>query len=236
MRKFFSLIFISLCTLAFSQAIAVADLLQAFEDNKVGAEAKYGSSPISVAGVIKSVGFDIMGVPYISITETGGDFEIIPAQFMFLKSDVPKLLGLAKGEKITVKGIFSSDMMSIVFKDSAIVEYLPSKATINHQKTISTQDLLALFEQNAIGADAAFRGKTVTVSGYVFNIDKDIVSKTPYIKISGENSEYSITGIRCLFPKGESVVSKIAKGTQVTLTGTVGKYLLDLELNDCSVK
>jgi len=228
-------LFLSVTSL-FAQTVNVVDLLNAFDANKVGAEAKYGASPVTVKGVIKAISFDMLGNPYVAITETGGDMEFISAQFVFQKTEIGKLIGLAKGNEITLKGKFDSDIMSIIFKGSSIIQYTASLETIKFQRTIDAVSLYALYQTNAVGADAAFRGKEVVIKGLVVGIDKDIISKAPYIKLSGDGSEYVPIGVRCLFPKGESVVSKIEKGSTLTVIGTIGSYLIDIELNNCKLQ
>jgi hypothetical protein len=230
------LLFLLLGTILSAETIDVSDLLSAFDTNKVSAQAKYGKAPVTVKGIIYAVGLDVMGNPYVAISPTGGDMEMINARFFFQKSEAGKLVGLAKGSEITLRGKFDSNIMTIDFKGSSIVENTVAADPIKFQKEISALELFELYKKNTVGTDAVFRGKTITVTGAVVSIDTDIVSKAPYFIIGGTGSEYVPLGVRCLFPKGESIVANINKGDEVKVAGTLGTYLMNVDLTKCTIK
>lgn len=112
-----------------SQAIApvssviLVSAIQLFKDykaNKVSADLTYRGKSLLVNGVIDSIHKNITNAPYLAISG-GGPSKMVRAHF--LKSELPRLSGLKRGQKITVACTGDSMLTgSPVLKGCAISE------------------------------------------------------------------------------------------------------------------
>lgn len=104
-------------------SVMMVSAIQLFKDykaNKVSADLNYRGKSLLVNGVIDSINKNITNAPYLAISG-GGPSKMVRAHFP--KSELPKLSGLKRGQKITVACIGDSMLTgSPVLKGCAISE------------------------------------------------------------------------------------------------------------------
>lgn len=92
------------------------------------------------------------------------------------------------------------------------------------------------YQDNAIGADAKYKGKILQLTGLVDDINREIAGN-PYITFR-IGDQYSFKNIRITFKKSEEEkISRLAKGQSVTIKGKCTGLLLTttVALNDCEI-
>jgi hypothetical protein len=100
---------------------------------------------------------------------------------------------------------------------------------------ITAEELYAAYEANQVAADAQYKDKILKVTGVINSIGKDILD-TPYVVITG-GGEYEVWGVQCMFgKKDESELAQLTKGQIVTIQGKCSGYLINVLLDDCSLK
>jgi putative nucleic acid binding protein len=87
--------------------------------------------------------------------------------------------------------------------------------------------------ERCLGADAAYKGKRVRITGgIVDDIKKDILDQ-PYVTI-GTGLLFEIPQVQCTL-SGEQVATaaRLNKGDRVTVTGEVSGLLMNVQMKDC---
>jgi hypothetical protein len=79
--------------------VTVAELVRAYDENTVAADAKFKDKEFQVSGTIDDINTDIIGNPYVTLR--GGN-ELMPPQFGFDKGSNEALAKLKKGMKVTM--------------------------------------------------------------------------------------------------------------------------------------
>lgn len=96
---------------------------------------------------------------------------------------------------------------------------------------ISAEQLLSAYEANGVAADNAYKDKSLSVTGTISSIGKDITD-TPYICL-GENSKT----VQCMFPNSSQALANLQKGQVVTIVGMCqGDEIIGVLLGDCSLR
>lgn len=97
---------------------------------------------------------------------------------------------------------------------------------------ISAAELYKEFDNNAIGAEAAYEGKTVQVKGTIESIDKDFLG-APYVVLQAD--EYGFTGVQCYFSREDTgSLADLRTGQKVSIKGTCGDLSITYVLvRDC---
>lgn len=98
-------------------SVPAQQLLQEYASNELRANKTYEDKLIQVTGVIKSIGEDILGDPYVSI---GQGPALSSVQCFFDKSDIDRLTSLQPGQNITITGRCSGKMMNVLVKDCTL--------------------------------------------------------------------------------------------------------------------
>lgn len=92
------------------------------------------------------------------------------------------------------------------------------------------------YQENAIAADAKYKGKILKLTGPVDDINREIAGN-PYITFK-VGDQYSFKNVRITFKKAEEQkVSTLKKGQSVTIKGKCTGLLLTttVSLNDCEI-
>lgn len=100
--------------------------------------------------------------------------------------------------------------------------------------SISAVDLYNQFDNNAVAAEAAYKGKTVQVTGVIDSIDKDIWG-SPYVSLRAD--EYGWSSITCYF-SGEHLdsLASLSSGKTVIIRGTCDdKGIMSVSVKDCTI-
>lgn len=105
-------------------------------------------------------------------------------------------------------------------------------AAVRAEPPIETtvSEISRAYTANPIAADARFRGKTIVITGRIYDIDREIMGH-PYVILGNHD-------VQCVFRKSsESEVTTLAKGRDVTILGTVkGTGLMKTVLiDDCQL-
>lgn len=91
------------------------------------------------------------------------------------------------------------------------------------------------YQDNAIGADAKYKGKLLKLTGEIEDINREIAGN-PYVTFQA--GDYSFYNVRLTFKKSEEEkISTLAKGQQITIKGECAGLLLTstVSLNDCEI-
>lgn len=100
--------------------------------------------------------------------------------------------------------------------------------------SISAVDLYNQFDNNAISAKSAYKGKTIQVNGSIGSIDESVWG-TPYVRLNAD--EYGWTSVTCYF-SSDSVdsLAGLSTGQTVTIKGTCGEMgFADVDVKNCTL-
>lgn len=104
-------------------------------------------------------------------------------------------------------------------------------AAASAEKITATQ-LYAAYDQNAIAADAAYKDKTLEVSGTIGTIGKDILDDM-YVALNTSNI---IGSVQCMLKDSEfSKAVNLREGQQITVVGRNSGKLVNIILRDCTI-
>lgn len=101
-------------------AVSAQDLLDAYENNEVSADAQYKDKLLSVTGVISDIGV-VLDQTYVCING-GGDFDFLSVQcYVPDETEISeKVAALSKGETVTITGTCSGQSLNVELKDCTI--------------------------------------------------------------------------------------------------------------------
>lgn len=101
---------------------------------------------------------------------------------------------------------------------------------------ISAHDLWVAYDENEVKADDLYKKKTISVTGTVFEIGKDIVTGTPFIALKAGDS-LGIYSIQCFFQDSDEhdKIAAVKDGDKVTITGKCEGKALNVLLRNCSL-
>ncbi len=101
--------------------IAAVKLSEEYKANEVAADSKYKGKILEISGIVDSIGKDILNVPYIALKSY--EYAVIDkVQCMFSKNDESKLIDVAQGQQITLRGEVSGKMGNILVNGCQIVK------------------------------------------------------------------------------------------------------------------
>jgi len=108
--------------------------------------------------------------------------------------------------------------------------------------SVSAKELYQAYDDNAVRADAMYKGKVLRVSGRVTDIGRDILG-TPYIHLAGGKGcwfkgDYIGWGVQCFFENEDAQrLLHVSKGNYITLIGMcLGKSIgPDVVLVKCKI-
>jgi hypothetical protein len=86
-----------------SQPLSAHVLYQAFQDSKATAESTYKGKWVTVTGIFDSVGPDMLGTPYLILTD-GGINAVWEVQCEMSSNNTVPLSHISKGQTVTVYG------------------------------------------------------------------------------------------------------------------------------------
>lgn len=93
------------------------------------------------------------------------------------------------------------------------------------------EQLIQVYEENAVNADKQVKGKLLAVRGDVQSIGKDIMNK-PYVTLKGGTSR--LRSVQCMFSKNdEAALAPLRQGDTVTIAGTCSGKMMNVILHDC---
>jgi sRNA-binding protein len=100
---------------------------------------------------------------------------------------------------------------------------------------VDLRTLLADYADNEIRADAKYKGRSVSVTGVVGDVKKDVFN-SPYV-IVGTGLEFEVTTVQCsLMTSAVDRAAGLHKGDSVTARGTVNGLFFNIQLKDCEIR
>ena len=96
--------------------VTAAELFRDYEANEVAADEKYKGKMIGVQGTVKSIGKDIVGSMYITLS-TEERYGIMSVQCMFDDEFKNQLAQLKKGQNVMVSGRLDGKMGNVILSD-----------------------------------------------------------------------------------------------------------------------
>lgn len=218
-----------------SSAISISsrDLYKAYDDNAVAADLKYKGKLLKVTGKVESIDTDIMDEIYVSL-EGDGYFGTVTCYFS--DAHASAAAGLSKGSTITIQGTCDGHFIGPNLKDCSIEGAKPSSnssTSSSAPSNISAKDLFKEYDENAVAADLKFKGKTLTVTGTVEDIDTDIMDDI-YVSLEGDG--YFGT-VQCYI--SDSAINEVAslkKGSTVKIRGTCDGHFMGPILKNCTIE
>lgn len=102
-----------------AQEVTAADLAQAYSDNEVAAQQRFGDRPLVVTGTIEAVELDIMDEPVVRL-RTGQDFRFVSASFE--DDQAQATAALSKGQQVRLLCDDVSEVASTPLLDDCVVQ------------------------------------------------------------------------------------------------------------------
>lgn len=94
-----------------------------FENNSIGAKAKYANKLVRVSGKAGSIDEDLFGNPYILIYDITDQYEVNGVQCFVGRNNTETLLSASKGDKVSVQGTISDDfILNVLMNDCSLVQ------------------------------------------------------------------------------------------------------------------
>jgi len=98
---------------------------------------------------------------------------------------------------------------------------------------ITAPVLISEYEANEIAADQQYKGKTLTVTGQVDHVGKDIIDSM-YVTLKGRK-EFGIVRAQCFFDDSWATrLSYLREGDTITIMGRCDGKFGNVLLKDCS--
>ncbi|WP_298539482.1 hypothetical protein [uncultured Aquimarina sp.] len=116
-------------------------------------------------------------------------------------------------------------------KDSLLAIEKTKEIEIRKNQTISSRNLIAIYEKNEVSADNDFKNKTFYVEGRIDDIGKDFLDN---IYITPKGASNNFRNVQC-FIDDPTVVSKLQKGQFVTVYGKCNGLMMNVLMKDCEI-
>lgn len=101
-------------------AVSAGELLTAYKENEVAADAKYKGKWVEVSGVVGSIKKGIMDSVYVTVEEPGSRYTFQSVQCHLIESETAKAAALAKGSRIKIRGKVDGLMMNVQVRQATI--------------------------------------------------------------------------------------------------------------------
>lgn len=101
--------------------VDAGDLVAAYDANEIAGDQKYKGKEFVIIGVVQSVGKDIIGTPYVTLSGNGGEsYKTVHASFPRNSDTI--LATLAKGDKIHMRCHVRGKLMGPLADECAVVK------------------------------------------------------------------------------------------------------------------
>ncbi len=101
--------------------VSAKQMMDGYESNELRANQLYEGRVVSVSGVVDSVGEDLMGDPYVLLTD-GSEFTFTGVQCFFGDSHRDELARLSKGDRVTLRGQGEGYLMNALVRGCRLAE------------------------------------------------------------------------------------------------------------------
>ena len=229
-------------------SVSATDLMQAYEDNQIAADAMYKGKTLIVKGTINKM---VSGEQPSVLFDTNN--LVWGVQCYFSSGSESSLASLRTGQTVFIKGKCNGRRYNagVTLQDCSIVsapsETSPSPANENAENetnrsvpteqpqakiAVTSVNLMQAYEDNQIAADAKYKGKTLVVRG---TINKMVSGSPPSVLLDTNNIAW---GVQCVFSsESASSLASLRTGQTVVIEGTCNgrRYSASVVLQDCSL-
>lgn len=128
--------------------------------------------------------------------------------------------------------------IGILFGDNSLEPSASRQPQKENEKVetieISATDLWAAYDENEVNADNLYKNKTLSVTGTVFEIGKDVITDAPFILLKS-GDPYGIYSIQCYVASSseQEKLANVRDGDVVTITGKCTGKTLNVILTSC---
>ena len=224
------------------QAIKVSaeDLREAYEQNEVAAEKKYGDQLVEVTGIVNNVGTDILNNVYVTLS-TGEYLKSIQCYFE-ADDEIDKVATLVEGQEVTILGTCNGLSLTNVTVKECSFASISSPGVGNSQTStepgnniieITAADLFAAYSENEVAANGKYKDKKLQITGTINHIGTDILDRV-YITLEAGEMLYSV---QCYFVDSDEAakVAELRKGDTITLIGVCEGMSLNVMVRQCEI-
>ena len=104
-----------------SVQISAPDLVAAYQENEVSADAEYKDKVVEVTGFVGSVGKDVIDDVYVTVND-GGEYTIISVQCYFEdEAQIAKTAELSEGDEVSIIGTCDGQAgVNVILRDCII--------------------------------------------------------------------------------------------------------------------
>ncbi len=125
--------------------------------------------------------------------------------------------------------------LSQLEKEGAVVmekkELEDARETAAQSFALDAEQLVSAYEANEVAADRTYRGRTITVSGRIRDIAKDL-GDNMYVTLEGPGD--SFRAVQCTFSaRHEGTLAELSQGEYVRLVGHCEGLMANVQLEDC---
>lgn len=118
--------------------ITAEELYQAYEENEVAADRKYGGQLVEITGEVDNIGTDMIGRVYITFP-TGQTLKSVQCYFEDEEA-IDGVASIVKGQTITVVGTCDGFTLNVSVKDCAITDFAPEDSNAQTSSTPDNQE------------------------------------------------------------------------------------------------
>jgi hypothetical protein len=98
---------------------------------------------------------------------------------------------------------------------------------------VSTLQLSSDYKNNGVAADEKYKDKTITVTGVVCGIDRDVF-KEIYVKLDEDGDAFGT--VQCYFSEDHAKqASKLVKGQKISIKGKCEGQIISVMLKGCQI-
>jgi hypothetical protein len=127
-------VFVAACQALYSSAVANAPppptvtpievtaqaLGEAYHDNEIAAQARYGGQYLIVSGIVDTVGYDIFDDPYIIVRGHGNRLDADEIRATLAEHQLGKAAGLREGDEVVIEGWCDNGVIQVHLEDAVI--------------------------------------------------------------------------------------------------------------------
>jgi hypothetical protein len=126
-------------------------------------------------------------------------------------------------------------MLAFAALDDALKLGPARPAPVEPYIEIDARELVAEYTANEVRADSQFKGRLVSVTGYVRNIQKGALGRDFHVTLdTGEG--FSLRSVQCLASEGQSeAAGRLTKGTKAQVRGRVQGLMMNVMLANCEI-
>lgn len=221
--------------------VSASELCEAYTQNEVDAEKKYGDQLVEITGTVDNIGTDIRNDVYITLS-TGKYMQSIQCYFNE-DAEIDKVATLSIGQEVTIIGTCKGlSFINVAVKECSFANIASPGADDapesidpeNNIIAITAGDLFAAYNENEVAANSKYKDKKLQITGTISNIGIDILDRV-YITLDASETLYSV---QCYFANSDedAKVAELKKGDTITLIGVCEGISLNVTVKQCEIQ